>query len=321
MKKGAKKVIKTLAATSAITAAAGYLTFYQMMGRHAYLYPKISSVIGKKMKKVETHDENDERLLWLKEQKPQKFEMINIKNQRLKASFIPAEKPTNIYVFCAHGYRNYGLNEFRYILKFYHDIGYNIFVVDHQAHGESDGKYIGFGYHEYQDSLAWLRYMLEKFGNDIQIILHGISMGSATVMMMTGDESLPKNVKFTVADCGYTSAKEQFEHMYDNLMHFPKFPFLNSANAFNKAINKYSFEDANPLRSVQNAKIPMLFIHGDSDGFVPTEMVYRLYDACASKDKDLLVVKDAAHAESYKRDPESYQEKILEYSGKFLDKN
>ncbi len=317
MKKLTKALIGTAAAAGAVSFGAGYIIFNEVMNRDALIYPKIADSAYKKMDHVDVAEE-DERLTWYKNQEPQYFEMINPRNFRLKAKYIPADKPSKKYVFCSHGYRSTGNGEFKLMAKFYHDMGINLFIVDHQAAGESDGKYIGFGYHESKDCILWLKWMLEKFGDDIEIILHGVSMGCATVLMMSGDPDLPSNVKFVVADCGYTSAYDEFEHILSTAMHLPNFPILYTSNFFNKLLNGWDFKDADPINRVHCAKVPIMFIHGGNDDFVPTYMVHQLYAACESEYKDLLVVEGAAHAESYPTDSAAYEAKVKEFAGKFL---
>jgi fermentation-respiration switch protein FrsA (DUF1100 family) len=201
--------------------------------------------------------------------------------------------------------------------KFYHDKGWNVFLVDHQAAGMSEGKYIGFGYHEYRDCLQWLDFLNNHFGKDIQIVLHGVSMGSATVMMMAGSGRLPENVKFVVADCGYTSAYNQFVHNAKG-MHVPSFPVINVANFFNRAISGFDFKDASPIDAVKKISVPIAFVHGANDDFVPTHMVNELFEACTSGHKELLIVDGAGHAESYLTDNESYENLINGFAEKYL---
>lgn len=314
--------LKTLAAlTAAGITGAGYLAFREVMGRESLMQP-LTQLMADKQEKADPDAlpsrAADERTIWFNQQELTEYEMVNPKNYRLKAFLLPAEKESDVYVFCSHGYRSSGKGEYGVMAKFYHDLGYNVFIIDHQAHGESEGKYIGFGYHESQDALLWLDWMIEKFGKDIKIILQGISMGCATVTMMSGSDKLPENVKFIVADCGYTSAKAEFEYIMKNNIHLPAFPVVDTANVFNKYINGYEFEDANPLESVKNAKVPMLFFHGGNDDFVPTYMVYELYDACGSENKDMMIIDGARHAESYRRNSEAYEAKVKEFAEKYI---
>ncbi len=316
MKKKTSIMLKAAGVAAGVVGALGFTVFHEIMHRDALLPEKMSKIINKQPEPVEPIPE-DERKIWFNNQALEDFEIINARGFKLKGFLLPADKPSKIYVFCSHGYRNCGSGEFNCMAKFYHDKGWNVFLVDHQAAGMSEGKYIGFGYHEYRDCLQWLDFMNNHFGKDIQIVLHGVSMGSATVMLMSGRGRLPENVKFTVADCGYTSAYDQFVHNAKGL-HVPSFPVINAANFFNRVISGYDFRDASPLEAVKNIRVPMIFIHGGNDDFVPTHMVNELYNACSSEHKELLIVEGAAHAESYPTDSESYEALINSYAEKYL---
>ncbi len=316
MKKSTKTLIKAVSIGSGILGATGFLTFQEIMNRKAILSQKFGSIFVGPSGLPEDNSVNEAKIAWFHNQVLEDYEITNGKGFKLKGYLLPAEKESNVYVFCSHGYRGNGRLEFQNMAKFYHDKGYNLFIVDHQAAGESDGTYIGFGYHEHIDCFSWLDFMRNEFGKDIQIILHGVSMGCATVTMMSGNDRLPSNVKFTVADCGYTSAHDEFMHNISKV----KFaaPVMAAANKFNKLISGFDFKDANPLEAVKNAKVPMLFIHGGIDDFVPTKMVYELYNNCSASDKDILIVEGAAHAESYPVNSEAYETKICEFAKKYI---
>ncbi len=316
MKKSTSVILKTACATAAAVGALGFAVFNEVMNRDAKLTEKLSKIFYKQPEPVEPPAE-DERRIWFRNQALENFEIINHRGFKLRGYLLPTDKPSDVFVFGSHGYRSCGLGEFECMAKFYHDKGYNLFLVDHQAAGESEGKYIGFGYHEYRDCLQWLGFMKEKFGEDIQIILHGVSMGSATVMLMSGSGELPENVKFVVADCGYTSAYNEFLHNIKG-MHIPEFPVMNASNLFNKLISGYDFKDANPLEAVKNATVPIMFVHGGNDDFVPTRMVYELYEVCASENKEMLIVEGAAHAESYPTDSVAYEAMINKFTEKYI---
>ena len=255
---------------------------------------------------------------WLNEYGYEKYTMINDRGMKLQGYLMKPAKESKVYVFGSHGYRSSGKGEWCHYAKHYvEELGYNIFFVDHQAAGESEGKYIGFSSYESRDALKWLSFMNETFGNDIQIILHGISMGSTTVMLMTGSGKLPENVKFAIADCGFTSAYDEFASKL-KVMHLPELS-LSLVNYINRKKAGYDLlKDTNALEAVKKAKIPMLFVHGGKDDFVPTYMGYQLHDACASEYKDFLLVPAADHAQSYRFGKEDYDKKIDEFIVKFI---
>jgi fermentation-respiration switch protein FrsA (DUF1100 family) len=72
----------------------------------------------------------------------------------------------------------------------------------------------------------------------------------------------------------------------------------------------FSFDDLEPVVSVKNSRVPMLFIHGAEDKLVPPYMVQDIYEACGSEYKDILVVESADHAQSYKVDKEQFEAKL-----------
>lgn len=255
---------------------------------------------------------------WIKQQELEQLYLKNTKGQTLHAQFLPTKSKRKAIILACHGSRSSGIGEFCYISRFLSEQGYDLFLVDHRACGESEGLYMGYGYFESEDTMLWLEQIEKRFGSHVPVFLYGVSMGAATVMMMS-NKNLPENVKGIIADCGYTSAWKEFEYQLKESFHMSAFPMLPIVNCFSILLAGYSFKKANPLECVKKAKVPILFIHGEKDHFVPCRMVHELYEACASQ-KDLLVVKDALHAKSYQTDPEGYGVKFLEFcNGRLLN--
>lgn len=318
-----KKYIGALLGTTAVLGAAAYgasdALFKALISREFKVPKAVSGFITEKEEGSNSLESKYKSCMkWINEYGFERHTMINDRGQMLRGYLMRPKKPSDVYVFGSHGYRSDGKGEWCYFAEFYLEkMGYNLFFVDHQSHGESEGEYIGFASHEHKDCLKWLSYMNNTFGSDIRIFLHGISMGSATVMLMTGSGLLPSNVRFTIADCGYTSAMNEFDYKIDSLK-LPFRPIIPIVKAINRKRAGYDFqEDTNALAAVKKAEIPMLFIHGDKDLFVPTKMVYELHDACASE-KDIFVVPGADHAKSYHVDKEGYEAKVREFTDRYL---
>lgn len=306
--------LKILLAGGAVYAAAGALLFYEIMDRKATIPTRAFQAVNKKIEPAIKND--DERLTWFNEQEFEDFEIKNKDGHKLKAHFLKADEPSDKYIVCAHGYRSSGKGEFRFISKFLHESGFNILLVDHRASGDSEGKYLTFGYKEAEDLLLWVQYLVDFFGDKIKIGLYGVSMGCATVTTMCGSYNLPENVKFAVADCGYTSAKDEFEYNLKKV-HLPSAPIIGTVDLINKAFSGCYICEMSPLSTLKYSKTPMLFIHGGKDDFVPTAMVYRLFDACSAP-KDIYIAPGAGHAESYQRCSDEYEKKFIEFSDKYI---
>ncbi len=294
--------------------------FHALIERDFTIPPAIAKVITQDDGSSESEKKRVavENLRWLENYGYETYTIVNDRGQKLRGYLMKPQKESKVFVFGSHGYRSNGKGEWCHYAKHWvEELGYNMFFVDHQSAGESEGRYIGFSSYESKDAIEWINFMVAEFGSDIQIILHGISMGSATVMLMTGSGKLPENVKFTVADCGFTSAYDEFACKLKSL-HMPELS-LSFVNSINRRKAGYDLKkDTNALEAVSKAKIPMLFVHGGKDDFVPTYMVYQLYDACASVYKDILIVPEADHARSYYFGKKDYDAKINEFIAKFI---
>lgn len=216
-----------------------------------------------------------------------------------------------------HGYRSGALRDGNGILLYAQKMGYNALLVDQRGHGKSGGKNITFGMKERYDCLDWIRYANRRFGEDTEIVLAGISMGAATVLM-AADLGLPANVKGIMADCPYSSTKEILQEVMKQ-MKFPVMVTYTAVRLGAKVFGGFDVEEHSPVEAMKNCSIPVLFIHGDADYFVPCEMGRKCYEACGAL-KKLVLVKDAAHGMSYCVDSELYKKEVTEFLEKILEK-
>ena len=238
--------------------------------------------------------------------------LISSDGLRLHATWFPQGECKKI-VICFHGYTSQGMKDYLGLSGYYLKNGYSMLLVDERAHGESEGKYIGFGCLDRIDALKWINWVLRKCGEDVEILLHGTSMGGATVLMMSSLE-LPAQVKGIVSDCAFTSPKEVFSHVLKSMYHLPAFPVMNISNFLNKRFAGYGLDECNAAREVKKAKVPILFIHGSGDTFVPYSMCETMYENCASSKKKL-IIEGAAHAECYYKDTDAYENALTEFIG------
>ncbi|MGO3914476.1 alpha/beta hydrolase [Enterococcus viikkiensis] len=225
---------------------------------------------------------------------------------KLSAYYLPAQKDQHKTVIIAHGYMGQASDMPQYA-KIYHDLGYNVLMPDARGHGKSKGDYIGFGWPERKDYLQWIDRIV-KDDSQSEIVLHGVSMGAATVMMTSG-EKLPENVKAFIEDCGYSSAKDELSYQLKDMFNLPAFPLIPVTSLITKIRAGYFFGEANAVKQLHNNTKPMLFIHGDKDDFVPFSMLDKVYEA-TNGPKEKYVVHGAKHAEALSTDPAMYQEKV-----------
>ena len=196
-------------------------------------------------------------------------------------------------------------------------LGHNVLIVDHRAAGKSEGRVITFGVNESRDAVAWVHYVIENIDPDAKILLGGISMGAATVMMASAMD-LPKNVVGTVADCGYTSARDIIKKVIRE-MHLPAdllYPFVRLGA---RLYGRFDPDANSPITSMPSCRVPVIFFHGDTDAFVPMSMSEENFTACAAP-KHLVITPGAGHGLCFPIDVDTYVREIEEFFTPFLEK-
>ena len=211
-----------------------------------------------------------------------------------------------------HGYKGSGERDLCGGVQRCFVMGHSAFIVDQRGSGRSEGKVCSFGINERRDCHSWIEFLRKEFGEDVKIILTGVSMGAATVMM-AATEPLPSNVKGILADCGYSSPGEIIRLVMERqgLPSKLVYPFMKLGA---RLFGHFDLEETSPTRAMSKCTVPVIFFHGEDDDFVPCEMSRRNYDACKSQ-KVLSVIPGAAHCLGCLVDTEGY----LDSLNKFYD--
>ena len=242
--------------------------------------------------------------------------IINRKGRQLHAMFASAAKPTDKTAVIVHGYTDNAIRMLMIGYLYNNDLNYNILLPDLQDNGLSEGPAIQMGWKDRLDVLNWMNIANDIFGKHTQMVVHGISMGAATTMMVSGEAQQPF-VKCFVEDCGYTSVWDEFSFQLKDMFGLPEFPLMYTTSWLCNAKYGWNFQEASSLEQVKKCSLPMFFIHGDADTYVPTRMVYPLYEA-KSEPKELWIVPGATHAMSYKDYPQEYTERVKKFVGKYI---
>jgi fermentation-respiration switch protein FrsA (DUF1100 family) len=211
-----------------------------------------------------------------------------------------------------HGYRGNAQRDLPGGVQRCFECGRSAFIVDQRCSGRSQGKTITFGINERKDCLTWVDFLVDHFGPDVRIILTGISMGAATVVMAGGEE-LPPNVIGILADCGYNSQKDIMLKIAGEMGFPPKlcYPFIKLAA---RVFGGFDLEETTPMDALKKVKVPVIFFHGEDDGFVPCWMSKAMYEACPGK-KDICTVPGADHGLSYPMDMDGYVARVRAFFG------
>lgn len=235
---------------------------------------------------------------------------LEVEGETLYSRLIIPQPDSKKWVICMHGYRSFGQRDMAFVASKFSTQGYNIFVPDLRAHGKSTGDIIGMGWLDRLDLIKWIQEII-KMEPLAEIILFGGSMGAATVMMTSG-EKLPNNVKGIISDCGYANVYDEFASIFHTAFKLPRFPVLTIANILAKKKVGYSLKEASSVSQLRSNELPVLFIHGTGDKFVPHQMLYENMEATTGV-KESLIIEKAPHLSSFIYESDHYFETVFEF--------
>lgn len=249
---------------------------------------------------------------WILAQNPEEITIRGYHDTKLTGHYLKAEKEERI-LLAFHGWRSNWRKDFALCVPRFLEQNCSVILVEQRAHGRSGGRHIGFGILERHDCKKWTEYLLDRFGADLPVYLYGVSMGASTVLMASSLD-LPGNVKGIIADCGFTKPYQmvlRFARKILKMGEYPNVPVVNKLCHFTAG---YDFKEYSTLDAMKVCKIPVLFIHGTKDNFVPYYMTLENFNQCHCR-KELFLVEGADHCRSFYVAPEEYMLKIEQFFG------
>ena len=350
-----KQYLKKLAVAVGIIAAVILLYVAAV-----YLFVFVPSFTRHNLKESELkkYFETDERYdnylsekAWFESKNPETVEITSDDGLKLVAYVLPFDKADSEgieeplgTVVLMHGYHSDPIREYASLLHFYHNIGYNVLLPYQRTHGLSEGKYITFGIKERFDLVLWMKKADEIFGSDKPLFVEGISMGCATAVMSLGVPDLPPNLCGVVADCGFTSPKAIIWKVVKKDRKLPTASLIMELGDYwmrkfaGVGMEDYSTFEAIDFNKTRQNQIPVLFIHGTADEFVPIEMTEENFARCVGSFSELkggdlgslvlsanpqiekykyVQIEDAPHAISNLVNPEKYHSEVKNFFEKY----
>lgn len=252
---------------------------------------------------------------WMDRQTWEDLWITSCDGLRLHAAFLPAAAPSRRTFLAFHGYLSSGRNDFSFAVPLLHARGYNVVLADDRAHGMSEGDRITLGLRERFDCRDWAEHLSHRFGPDSSLFLGGMSMG-ATMVLMSAGLPLPDTVRGIVADCGFDSPFRMcllvLRRKYGPLA----YPLICAGSLLHRIFAGYSLHAMSTVRAMSSNPIPILFVHGDADQYVPPEMTLRAYHACHAE-KELFWGRGAGHTLSWVTSTRDYADVFFD----FLDRH
>ena len=226
---------------------------------------------------------------------------------KIHGFFFPNNNSKKVIILC-HGitWSLYGSVKF---MDMFLNRGFSVFIYDHRNHGLSGGCNTSFGYYEKFDLKKCTDWLFNKLGKDIIVGLHGESMGAGIALQ---NIAIDARIYFCIDDCGYSDARDLFQHRLEKDYNIKKSLIVSLASKISKMRVGWEFKDVSPITTLPRLKIPILFIHGEVDDYVPTFMCKQMYEVKKGS-KDIYIVPNAGHAESYWNNKDKYEKKIDEF--------
>jgi len=243
-----------------------------------------------------------------------KFEKVTIENrEKMKLVGHFFDNNSDKTVLIVHGYGG-DHQEMQPYCQFFKVKNFNVLAVDNRAHGESEGRCLGFGWYDRLDILDWIEFLNQRIQNH-KIVLFGVSMGATAVCCASG-ENLPSNVECIISDCAFANGEKQIRQVVSKNFKIGK-PFIKHFVGYLKRVYAFDMKQVDAIKQVRDSKVPILFIHGQDDDFVPVSNMYDLFNAAPEGIKDKYVVEGAGQALSYMSAGVMYERKLNTFFAKY----
>lgn len=249
----------------------------------------------------------------LKERETETVEILGHGGVRLVGHLLPSDTPRRL-VIAVHGWRGSWYRDFGIVSDFWLASDSTVLYIEQRGQQGSGGDSITFGLCERYDIVEWVAWAEERFP-DLPIYLCGVSMGASSVLM-SASLGITGRVHGIIADSGFTSPTEIWRYVISRNLHLPYALYSRAANRECERRTGQSADSCSTLTALKECSVPVLFIHGEADSFVPVEMTYQNYLVCSSP-KRLFVVPGANHCMGYYVDPVGYEREMASFFTKY----
>ena len=319
MKTSVKKVLKASGIVAVTVGAAAYTSYlttkFLMKVAMDRDEPKVMQYAEKKFAGttavnadfLKTIDESAEKLA---QKEHTVVEITAADGVKLVGHWFPHPHPQRI-VIGMHGWRSSWCRDFGMIADFWTANGCSVLLAEQRGQGNSGGEYMGFGQTDCHDCLEWIQWASRQYDEELPVYLGGVSMGATTVLMAAGLD-LPECVHGIVADCGFTTPYAIWKHVANKNLHLSFGLRGPVADRLYRSRLQIGSEDYSTVEALRRTKVPVLLVHGEDDHFVPVEMTYENYEACASP-KRMLIIPGADHGMSYYLAKDAYEEAVRNF--------
>lgn len=188
--------------------------------------------------------------------------------------------------------------------------GYDSWLFDNRAHGESGGEYTTYGFFEKQD-VSTIIDTIEKENPESKIGIWGNSLGGAIAIQTIEND---KRVDFGIIESTFTDLNQivqDYQRRYAFGFGFQWICDLTLEKA--GAIAGFNPKLVKPIESVKNIHCPILIAHGNEDENIKYEYGRQLFNSLKAEDKVFVTVDKADHYNMFSVGGEKYKYKLFTF--------
>ncbi len=188
--------------------------------------------------------------------------------------------------------------------------GFNVFLFDSRAHGESGGAYCTYGYYEKYDVGTAINYLLKRKDLKVgKVGVFGTSMGAAVAIQAA---AIDDRIKAVLAEACFTDLRTIAVDYQRRIIKLPWHFLRNVALSRSQTIARFKSREVSPLLDIQKLRIPILFIHGTDDRLISYEYSKKLYHH-ANDPKEIFLVPGASHQDVWEIAGAAYERKVVSF--------
>ena len=227
----------------------------------------------------------------------------------LAAWYLPNDAARGTVIYC-HGHTNHR-GQMLDQAAFLHENGFKGLLIDFRRHGDSEGDLTTFGYYEWRDVQAAVRYAVDERGEGGPVILWGISMGAATALLAASEIT---GVDAVIAESSFYAASETLRSDLNRMFGLPTVPFGFLTSTITELRVGIKIDDLDIGRAVSGLDgMPVLLVGGSADRRMPLSNNERLFEQIPGAGKEIYVAEGATHGDIWEMDREAYAEKVLAF--------
>lgn len=227
---------------------------------------------------------------------------------------VPQKKESRGTILYLHGVGDCKIGGIA-LARFFYSAGFNVFLYDSRAHGESGGAYCTYGYYEKHDVSTVIDYLESRKDISVgKIGIFGTSMGAAVAIQAA---ALDDRIAVVVAESSFTNLRTIFVDYQRRIIKLPWHFLRNLAMTRSQRIANFKGRSVSPIEDVKRMNTPILFVHGTDDTFIDCEYSKELYEA-ANEPKRLLLIEGADHNDLWDVGGMTYEKTILDFFDQHL---